>query len=146
MTVSGLSSTTNANQTDWQTTMAQRKQYFNQLNQALQSGDLAGAQKAYSSLQQLTPGGNQNSGSTAGANGANSIQSDFSALGQALQSGDLSGAQKAFTQVQQGMQAGRAGHHHHHHSKAANDTTSTQDSSGTGSSSSSTGNTIDVVA
>ena len=146
MTVSGLSSTTNANQTDWQTTMAQRKQYFNQLNQALQSGDLAGAQNAYASLQQLTPNGSQNSTTTTGAAGTSSTQSDFSALGQALQSGDLTGAQKAFSQVQQDMQTAHAGHHHHHHSKAANDTTSTQDSSGTTSSSSTSGTSINVVA
>ena len=146
MTVSGVSSTNNVNQTDWQSTIAQRKQYFNALSQALQSGDLAGAQKAYASLQQLTPNGSQNSTTTTGATGTNSTQSDFSALGQALQSGDLTGAQKAFSQVQQDMPTAHAGHHHHHHSKTSNASATTQDTSGTTSSSSTSGTSINVVA
>lgn len=68
-----------------------------QLGQALKSGDLAGAQKAYHEIAQL------------GQNGPfpNSVpfrssqrEQDFAAIGQALQSGDLAGAQQAFAALQ----------------------------------------------
>jgi hypothetical protein len=152
MSVSGISSTNNLNQSDWQSIFSQSQQYFNALSQALQSGNLAGAQNAFSSLQQLAPNSSQNSATTtsanatSSANGTSSIGSDFSALGQALQSGDLAGAQKAFAQLQQDMQTARTGHHHHHHSQASNASAATQDSSATTSSSSTSGNLINLVA
>jgi soluble cytochrome b562 len=65
----------------------QRQQSFKDLTTALQSGDLGGAKKAFSTL--------------TGGTGT---------VGQALQNGDLAGAQTAMQQVQ----ASRAGHHHHH--------------------------------
>lgn len=150
MSVSGISSTTDATQTDWQSTLSQRQQYFNALDQALQSGNLTAAQSAYSSLQQLAPTGSQSSTSTSSSNGTStsSLGSDFSALGKALQSGDLAGAQKAFAQVQQDMQTTRTGHHHHHHhqSQAATGSTATRDTSGTTSSTSTSGNSVNLFA
>ncbi len=146
MTVSGIPSTNNLNQSDWQSTFSQSQQYFNALGQALQSGNLAGAQSAFSSLQQLAPTSSQNPTATSSATGTSSIGSAFNALGQALQSGDLAGAQKAFAQVQQDMQTARSGHHHHHHSQASDASATTQDSNGTTSSSSASGNLINVVA
>ena len=147
MTVSGVSSTNNVDQNDYQNAFSQRKQYVNDLSQSLKSGDLAGAQKAFASLQQITPNSSQNSTANTGATGSSSIGSDFSALGKALQSGDLTGAQKAFGQVQQDMKtAGAAHHHHHHHSKASNSSATTQDSSGTTSSSATSGNSINIIA
>ena len=77
---------------NWQ----QRQQSFKDLNAALQSGDLASAQKAYSGL-------------ATGAGSTNS-NSPLAKIGQALQNGDLSSAQQAM----QALQANRAGHHHHH--------------------------------
>lgn len=110
---SALSAT---NQNPW----AQQKNEFQQLGKALQSGDLAGAQQAFSALQQNTPQGL----SSQNAQG-NSAQSPFAALGQALQSGNLSAAQQAFSQLQQA-----GGHHHHRHhasqSTSTTDTTATQ--------------------
>jgi hypothetical protein len=83
----------------------QLQQDFKQLNESLQSGDLSGAQQAYTSIQKLmgndvTASQTQASGST-----ANPVQNDFAAPGQALQSGDLSTTQSAFTQLQQNLQA-----------------------------------------
>ena len=85
---------------------------FQTLGQALQSGDLSGAQKAFAQLQQDMQAvqGNHHrrrhhkvSANEQGS-GQNTLATDFQALGQALQSGDLSGAQKAFAQLQQDFQ------------------------------------------
>ena len=89
------------NQSPW----AQRKSAFEQLGQALQSGDLSAAQQAFSTLQQNVP-----QGASAQNSQGNASQSQFAALGQALQSGNLSAAQQAFSKIQQA-----GGHHRHHH-------------------------------
>ena len=110
---SGVSSTQQGQQSQW----AQRKSLFDQLGKALQSGDLAGAQKAFTALQAISP----QPPPSQNAQG-NSTQSPFAALATALQNGDLAGAQAAFAQIQQ-----TKGHHHHHHSSqsATTSTTST---------------------
>ena len=75
----------------------QRGSDLQQLGQALQSGDLAGAQQEFSAIQTLGQSGPV-------ANGDPFISSqreqDFQAIGQALQSGDLAGAQQAFAQLE----------------------------------------------
>ena len=87
-----------------QANMKQMKAEFDQLQQSLASGDLTGAQAAYSSIQQLQ-------GSNPPPGGANSkMQQDFAALGTALKSGDVAGAQKAFAQMQSDMKASRQAH------------------------------------
>jgi hypothetical protein len=63
-----------------------------QLSQALKSGDLAGAQKAYNALTQLGQSGPFANGEPFRI--AQRAQ-DFSAIGEALKSGDLAGAQHA---------------------------------------------------
>lgn len=88
----GVRSTQTAAIAAWQ----QRQQGFKNLMSAVQSGDLASAQKAYAAL-----GAGQ---------GAAQGNSPLAQIGKALQSGDIVGAQK----VAQHMQAQRAGHHHHH--------------------------------
>jgi hypothetical protein len=65
-----------------------------QLGNALQSGDLNGAQQAYNTLAALGRGG-PFAGSQAFSN--SSRGQAFNAIGQALQSGDLAGAQAAFS-------------------------------------------------
>jgi hypothetical protein len=78
-------------------------QAFQSLAQALQSGDLAGAQKAFSTLSQLL--NNQNS-SSYGPNGQSSTSSQdpfitaLNQIGSDLQSGDLAGAQQTLASLQ----------------------------------------------
>ncbi len=79
----------------------QRAQSFRALDQALQSGDLAGAQKAFAGIQQ--PG--------TASKAPQGLQNDFAALSSALQSGDLSAAQKAFATLQADAKTARAQHH-----------------------------------
>lgn len=135
MFISSIASNTGVSST-WQNVFQQRRQDFSQLAQALQNGDLSGAQQAYADLQSLQQ---SQSGSTSNSkiNGS-PIQNDFMALGQALSSGNLSQAQSDFTQLQndiksafqnpsgaQGTSGSHRGHHHHHHHAEA----SGQDSS-----------------
>ena len=106
--------------------MKEIMQDFKQLASALKSGDLSGAQKAYSALQQLLPDQSQ---------GGNPVSTDFAALGKALQSGDLSTAQSAFSQLQNDLQSASQsggansltqamkGHHHHHHASSSQSST-----------------------
>jgi hypothetical protein len=75
----------------------QRTADLKQLGQALQSGDLAGAQQAFGTLQTLSQSGPLSSSNTFSKS---QRQQDFAAIGQALQSGDLAGAQQAFAQLQ----------------------------------------------
>jgi len=75
----------------------QRGSDLQQLGQALQSGDLAGAQKEFSAIQSLGQSGPFASGD---AFNSSQREQDFAAIGQALQSGDLAGAQQAFAQLQ----------------------------------------------
>ena len=86
---------TGASQSVGATKWQQQQQNFKSLTNALQSGDLAGAQQAFSSL--------------TGGSGTVNSNSPLAQIGQALKSGDLAGAQKAMQQ----LQASRAGHHHH---------------------------------
>ncbi|HVT12767.1 MAG TPA: hypothetical protein VHE55_10910 [Fimbriimonadaceae bacterium] len=99
-------------------------QNFKALSSALQSGDLAGAQKAFSALQANAP-------KKASAQN-NPAAKDFDALGQALQSGDLGAAQKAFATIQQDMQAKRAHGGHMHKPTASADADGDNDGSTSG--------------
>ena len=80
-----------------QTYFQARNSDLQQLGQALQSGDLAGAQQEFQAIQTLGQSGPF-------ANGdpfkLSQREQDFQAIGQALQSGDLAGAQQAFAQLQ----------------------------------------------
>ncbi len=80
---------------NWQ----QRQQSVKDLMSALQSGDLASAQKAFGSL----PGASNIASSDS--------NSPLAQIGKALQSGDLAAAQQAA----QAWQTARSGGHHHHH-------------------------------
>ena len=144
MTISGVSSNTNSYQTgSTQNNFKQIQSDFQQLGQALQSGDLKSAQQIFSALQQLLPGSSGNQVPSGQANSSqNTITDDINALGQALQSGDLSKAQDAFAKLQQDMQAAQKGHHHHHHHKADDSQNSVSSSnSSSGSSNVSSGDT-----
>jgi thioredoxin-like negative regulator of GroEL len=84
---------------------------FQELIQALQSGDLAGAQQAYSALSQQTPG---NTPISSSSSKGMTLQQEFGAIGKALQSGDLKGAQDAFAKLQQDIQSSGRAHGRHH--------------------------------
>ena len=132
MSVSSVSSNaTNSLIGQWPSTAAQRKQDFGALASALQSGDLAGAQHAFSALQALQPNNTAGAGTTttsptSAASGATTLQNDLASLGQALSSGNLTQAQNAFAKVQSDFQTARtqgtngAHHHHRHHHHVAN--------------------------
>jgi hypothetical protein len=80
-----------------------RKSDLQQLGQALQAGNLAGAQQDFATIQNLGQNGPFANGN---AFAVNARQQDFNAIGQALQSGDLAGAQTALTQLQSTFQSG----------------------------------------
>ncbi|HXW90292.1 MAG TPA: hypothetical protein VEK33_07075 [Terriglobales bacterium] len=89
------------------------QQDFEQLGQALQSGNLTAAQQDFATLEQLLP---QNNSTSANANSP--LSQAFSQLSQDLQSGNLTAAQQAYATIQQDFQGQAAhwqGHHHHHH-------------------------------
>jgi hypothetical protein len=93
---------------------------FKSLAQALQSGDLAGAQQAWSTLKQDAPWIARASSSSAASSTTSTspIASALQTLGSALQSGDAVGAQQAFSSLQQAMQSAHHGHHHHRASQS----------------------------
>ena len=77
----------------------QRRQSFDALSQALQSGNVNAAKDAFSSLSKTFPPGV-----------ANNPNSPLSKLGQALQTGNLSAAQTVFSTMH--------GRHYHHNAGA----------------------------
>lgn len=80
--------------------MAQMKSQFDQLGQALDSGDLTAAKQAYSAIQQNAPQGQSDQGPMA------QMKSKIDQLGQALDSGDLATAKTAFSSIQQSAPKG----------------------------------------
>jgi soluble cytochrome b562 len=135
-------------------------QALQQLAQALQSGNLQGAQSAFSTLQGTLPaslGGTASaaSGSSTAAatavsrtsgSSTNPLATDMQTLSQALQSGNLSAAQSAFAKLEQDASstAQTSGYHHHHHhgsgtSSSSSSTTSASNSASGSSTSSTTG-------
>jgi hypothetical protein len=142
MAVSGIStSSINSYQPNDQ---QQFQQQFTLLVKALQSGDLSGAQQAYSALTQLQGNG------SAPSDPNSPFAQALSKIGQALQSGDLTGAQQALSALQQQLQQAQGTHHHHHHhhaAKSASSTTSPSSSSGSADSASSTlGGATNIIA
>jgi hypothetical protein len=131
-------------------TANQRQTDFQNLGNALQSGNLAGAQNAFAALQQNLP---NNSSQQAGAqsNPSNPVATDFQNLANALSSNNLTSAQQAYAQLQQDLKSLQGHHHHHHHggdsgSSESQGTSQTSPSGNAGSSSSTNGQAIDVQA
>ena len=115
MTVSSVSqSQSTYDPSAMQAQFKQRRQDFQSLQGALQSGDLASAQQAFAALQKDAPGAK-------GPNpkGNSQMSQDFQTLQSALQSGDLSGAEKAFASIQQEIKGAKGTHHHHHRQGSA---------------------------
>jgi hypothetical protein len=99
MTISAISSFSASQVSSFQ----KYRQAFSQLTNALQSGDMTGAQSAYNTLS-----------SSPMAQGNGPFAQALQQIGKDLQANDLTGAQDALTSLQQQQQAHR-GHHHHHH-------------------------------
>lgn len=115
MSISGITSNLQNTQT-WQSPVRQRHQDFQSLASSLQSGDLSGAQRAYSDLQSMFP---------TATSTPNTVQTDFATLGQDLNAGNVTQAKKDFMQMNTDFQAAlaqRSGsaalHHHGHHHQA----------------------------
>ena len=118
----------------------QIKTEFQQLGQALTSGNLTQAQSDFTTLSQNLSGIVQ-SGATAPSTATapntaasnNSVVQAFAQLGQDLQSGNLQGAQQDFANLQQDAQQNSSqqvgGHHGHHHHHAESSQSSTSSSS-----------------
>jgi len=113
--VSGIT-TSDVSLINWQDKMKQFRTNFENLANALQSGDLSAAQKAFSALLQSMPSNN---------NPEDTIKNDFDALGKALQSGDLDAAKKAFLKLEQDLQTLRKMHHNSHNKKVEQSDTDT---------------------
>ena len=144
MSVDSINSTSGAYSQSIQSGQAsafkQRRQDFNALSQALDSGDLAGAQSAFAALQQSMQNVSQGQGGQ--KTGQNNVQDAMTALEKALSSGDLSGAQNAFATLKQDMQnAGQAHHHHHHHADSTQQSATTSVTTGSSASQSNSINT-----
>jgi len=123
-----ISSVSGSSSQNWQAIMQERKQDMEQLGTALQGGDMAAAQQAFTDLQGLNPTNQAQSASSVSAaasttssssstatSSQSTVASALSSLSQALQSGNLSDAQTAFSQLQTDVQAQKGGGHHHHH-------------------------------
>jgi hypothetical protein len=111
-----------------QTTKQQQQTEFQQLTQALQSGNLVNAQQAFSAL------------TNSASSGLQSVQltQDLSKLGSALQSGNLSSARQAYSSIQQSLHSNPlAAHHHRAHHGGSKFLTSGFPAESTGSSGSS---------
>jgi ribosomal protein S20 len=124
MSITSVSTGTTASYT----TSSQQKDVrnaFKQVADAINNGDLQGAQNAFASLAQLMSTDQQQTQGTAStsasAQPASSTGNDVSNLldqiGTALQSGDLDQAKQALQKLQQTAQSSRP--HHHHHGRGA---------------------------
>ena len=79
---------------------------LNAIGTALSSGNLTGAQQAFSNLENLIGNQQQSStGQTGSSSGTDAITTDFNNLSKSLQSGDLKGAQAAFKKLQSDLSA-----------------------------------------
>jgi hypothetical protein len=122
MSISAVSSTSGFSQTDSQSSINQLRQSFRQLANSLQSGGLAGAQKAFSTLEKLLQSNTPNS----------PVQNDLAALGQALSSGDLTTAQSDFSKLKNDLQPASQGHHQPEASGPDSSSTATDPAAPTG--------------
>jgi len=114
MSVTGISSSPFLNES-WpvQSRFQQFQQDFQQLGQALRSGNLSAAQSDFAKLQQLNP----QPASSAQTSSNNPVAQGFNTLAQDLQNGNLTAAQQQFATIQQDFQnqSAQGAHEHHHH-------------------------------
>ena len=106
MPISSVASSNATQQLQGAGAWQQRRQSFDALSKALQSGDLTAAKQAFSSLASSFPQGV-----------ANNPNSPLAKLGQALQTGNLSAVQSAFSAM-------RGNHHHQRNDGDGDDSSS----------------------
>jgi hypothetical protein len=105
MSVSAISSSNALNQANMlQNPTQQTGTQFQQLTQALQTGNLSNAQQLFGAL---------NSNAASSGLLSTQMKEDLSKLGSALQSGNLTGARQAYSSVQQNLDSSNhmAAHH-----------------------------------
>lgn len=99
---------------------------FKQVADAINKGDLEGAQNAFDNLAELLNSAPQGASQSASAgsqsasrngSGPSNLSSLLDQIGDALQSGDLDQAKQALQNLQQTAQSRH--HHHHHHGGGA---------------------------
>ena len=151
MSISAVSTNSNYWSNSSNSVGQQSQQDFQELGQALQSGNLSGAQQAFSALQQLMPNASSSNSQTQTLpplTGTNSISNDLSALTQAIQSGNQTDAQTDLTKLTQDLQSvkGKSHHHHHHHASTSLQDVTSASADSSASSSSSTSNTPTTAA
>ena len=100
MNVSGVSNTTGSTALDSE--FAARKRNFENLQQAVESGDLSAAKTAYEAIQKDMK--NAPAGMAGEGGPFAQMQSDFKKLGEALQSGDADAVKDAFSTWQNDLQ------------------------------------------
>jgi outer membrane protein assembly factor BamD (BamD/ComL family) len=122
MSIAGILSSSLFNSNSQAVTSQQQsfQKEFQQLGQALQSGNLSGAQSDFATLQQNSP----SSSTTASASAGTPVAQAFSQLGKDLQAGNISAAQQDYSTIQQDTQSQSqstqaSGHHRHHHGGGA---------------------------
>lgn len=127
MSISSIfSNTASTNVQNWQALMQQRQQGFQSLASSLQSGDLSGAQQAYSDLAAMASANNSDTSSVPQTSPAHK---DFSALGQDLAAGNLTQAQNDFSQMKSVLAQNGGVHSHGHHGHKVEASSSTSDTS-----------------
>jgi len=113
MSVSGILGSNNPYQLGATSALQQQ---FQQLGQALQSGNLSAAQSDFATLQAAFSQPGTSTGATTNSSSAGSpIAQALNQLSSDLQSGNLSAAQKDYSTMQQDLHGanGTAAHHHH---------------------------------
>jgi hypothetical protein len=118
MNVSSVSCGSGTDATDAQNKYKQTRADFDALAKALQSGDLASSQQAFTQLQKDNPRLAQTLSSAPSSSDSPRV-ADLKNIASSLQSGDVTGAQTALTKLQQDAQAVAGQQHHHHHHAAA---------------------------
>lgn len=104
MSIDAVSSNSSVLQATWRGTINQWRQGLGKISTALESGDLAGAQKVFERLVKLHQ---SNEDRRPPGSGNPTLQADFEALGKALFAGDQSSAQSAFDTLQTDLKAAR---------------------------------------
>ncbi len=124
--ISSISSSNPAYQNYNAGNVQQTTQDFEAIGNALQSGNVSGAQSALTTFQQALAGSNNSQSSSTQPFGKNSqANTDYQNLVSALQSGNLTSAQQAYTGLQKDLKPVHKGHHHHHGSSAISGSTAT---------------------